>query len=1331
MPIVGTDGNDTLVGGAGNDVLIGGGGHDSLDGRGGGDRMEGGSGNDLHHVDHADDETVEDEAGGLDTVYTSISHILWAHIERLTLTGGAHISGTGNGEANIIVGNAGNNRLDGGAGADVMKGGAGGDIYIVDNAGDRIEEASGQGTDLVLASASHSLSFAVENLTLTGTADIEGTGTSFANVIIGNIGNNVLNGMGGADVMKGGAGNDTYHVDNAGDVASEAFNQGTDTVLASIAYVLPGQVENLVLTTGGSISGTGNSSHNQLTGNAGANRLDGLAGADLMRGGAGNDTYVVDQAGDQTIENASEGADTVLSSVSHVLSANIEALTLTGSARDGTGNGLANHLVGNAASNRLDGGGGADRMTGGAGDDSYVVDQAGDLTIETAGQGLDIVYASLSHTLTNNVERLVLTGAALNGTGNLLDNELTGNAAANILNGGSGADRMSGGGGDDIYHVDDSGDLAFEAAGQGTDSVFSSVGHALGANVERLTLTGSAAADGTGNALANVLQGNGAANLLDGKEGSDTLSGQSGADTYAFTTALGAGNVDTIAGGPSLGFNVAEDRILLAGAAGQPFAALASGALSAGSFVTGTAARDGDDYLIYDPASGALSYDADGNGAGAATRFANLPTGLGLAADHFTVAGPANHAPTIGSAATATVAENGPAGAIVYQAAASDPDGDRITYSLAGADANLLTIDSAGAVRLKAPADFEARSAYAFTLVASDSSPLDASKAVTLSVTDVAEGPSIVRETSGPNDGYGGGQAVGRALFTVSGDSTLANPSLPSVRIEGSVSSLTDRDFYSVQLEMGELLILDVEGTATLDSFLRVYSPSGHEIAFNDDLVSFDPGSSAHAGVSHNMDSFIRLRAPATGTYNFAIEAFADEDGPASSGAYKINVSVGPPATAADLHRENVEALLSGSQWFDSSLTYGFPTSAAQYPPGTHDGEASDNFHPFLFNQQDAVRAILGHISNLTELSFTELVSSPGSARLRYAMSDATDAAHAYYPDSDGLAGSSWYNYSSGAYQHPRLGNYAWLTYIHETGHALGLKHGHESPALSADRDSLEYSVMTYRAYVGAPTDPESGFTNETYGYPQTLMMYDIAALQQLYGPDFSYNSGNTLYSWDRMTGQMSIDGVGQATPGENRIFMTLWDGGGTDTYDYSEYTNPLTIDLRPGEWSRTGLVQLANLGDGQHARGNVANALLYDDDPRSLIENAVGGQFEDVLIGNQAVNRLTGNGGDNTFRWYSAEDIGKGASADTITDWSSDVIDLSALDAIPGTPGDDAFTLIGSSAFSQTAGELRWEPRPDGFRVFGDLDGDAMADFEIVALTPHEVFFFDHNFIL
>ena len=453
----------------------------------------------------------------------------------------------GRGGDDTITGNAGNDTLNGGLGADSMAGGTGDDIYFVDNGGDLVAELTGEGTDTVNASISYVMTDNVENLTLTGTA-ADGTGNAPDNVIVGDAadnhlfggagndtlaggdGNDVLDGGAGADAMAGGMGDDVYVVDNAGDLVTEAAGQGTDAVQASISYALTDNVENLTL-TGTAADGTGNGLDNVITGDAADNHLSGLAGNDTLAGGDGNDV--------------------------------------------------------------LDGGAGADSMTGGVGDDVYVVDTAGDVVTEAAGQGTDTVQASISYALGANVENLTLTGTAADGTGNGLDNVITGDAADNhlyglagndtlaggdgndVLDGGTGADAMAGGMGDDLYIVDNAGDLVTEGAGQGTDTVKASISYTLGANVENLILTGTAA-DGTGNDLANILTGNAVSNHLNGGAGDDRLVGGDGVDFLTggagkdvFVAEINAAKVDSKTGAISLDlvldFKPGEDKIDLHG----------------------------------------------------------------------------------------------------------------------------------------------------------------------------------------------------------------------------------------------------------------------------------------------------------------------------------------------------------------------------------------------------------------------------------------------------------------------------------------------------------------------------------------------------------------------------------------------------------------------------------------------------------------------------------------------------------------------------------------------------------------------------------------------
>jgi len=508
--------------------------------------MTGGSGNDTYVVDNTGDVVTENAAEGTDTVISSITYTLGADVENLTLQGVSDIAAYGNALANVLTGDSYSNILDGMGGADTMIGGFGNDAYFVDNAGDTVTETAGAGTDTVYSTAHFRLSADVDVLVLQGSDDLQGFGNSLTNVIYGNTGSNILDGDAGADAMFGGTGNDTYYVDNAGDGVFENSGEGIDTVYSTAHLRLGANVENLVLQGSADLQGYGNSLSNAIYGNTGNNILDGDAGGDSMYGGAGNDTYYVDDAGDVLVENLNEGFDTVFSTASLTLTTNMETLVLQGSADlQGYGNGLSNSLYGNAGNNILDGGAGGDAMYGGAGNDVYYVDNGADVVIENAASGTDAVFSTVNYSLTADVEVLVLQGSAdLTGYGNSQANALYGNSGNNVLDGGGAADVMYGGLGDDLYVVDDVGDMVIENASEGADAVFSTVNYTLTANVEALVLQGAGNINGTGNGLANNIFGNSGDNALNGGAGTDMLTGNAGNDTFAFN--MGQGNGDTV-----------------------------------------------------------------------------------------------------------------------------------------------------------------------------------------------------------------------------------------------------------------------------------------------------------------------------------------------------------------------------------------------------------------------------------------------------------------------------------------------------------------------------------------------------------------------------------------------------------------------------------------------------------------------------------------------------------------------------------------------------------------------------------------------------------------
>jgi Ca2+-binding RTX toxin-like protein len=440
------------------------------------------------------------------------------------LFGGIGDDNLSGGDGNdFLNGEDGNDFLNGGAGNDQMLGGVGNDTYRVDSAGDVLIELTGEGADSVQTTlASFTLGANMEHLLYLGAANFTGNGNALNNVITGGAANDTLNGgdgndtlMGGAgndvltggagnDAMVGGAGNDTFRVDSTGDLVVETAGEGSDSVQTTLAsYTLGANVENLLYTGTGNFTGNGNASNNVMTGGVGNDTLNGGDGNDTLLGGAGNDV--------------------------------------------------------------ITGGAGNDRMVGGVGNDTFRVDSSGDLVVEVTGEGADSVQTTtISYTLGTNVEHLLYLGAGnFVGTGNALNNIMTGGVGNDtlnggdgndtllggigndVINGGAGADRLEGGVGNDTYIVDSAADGVIELAGNGEDSIQTSLSsYTLGADAEHLLYTGVGNFSGTGNASNNVITGGAGNDNLNGAGGNDTMLGGAGNDIIDG----GAGN-DSIAGG--------------------------------------------------------------------------------------------------------------------------------------------------------------------------------------------------------------------------------------------------------------------------------------------------------------------------------------------------------------------------------------------------------------------------------------------------------------------------------------------------------------------------------------------------------------------------------------------------------------------------------------------------------------------------------------------------------------------------------------------------------------------------------------------------------------
>ena len=363
-------------------------GNDTLFATGAGDTLRGLTGDDTYVVVNPADIVIENNGEGNDLVYTVVSWTITdlSFIETLSAqdwSSTTALSLIGNELNNRIFGNAGANFLNGGAGADELTGFGGDDLYVVDTMGDLVNEAVGQGNDIIYALSSYQLPLgssveALSALEWASTNNWDFTGNELNNNIYGNAGANVLNGAAGADEMTAFGGNDIYVVDNGGDKINEALGAGFDAVYALVDYTLStgASVEMLSAidwTHTTPLNLTGNELDNPIYGNAGANLLNGAGGADTLTGFAGDDLYVVDNVGDAIVEAAGQGNDTVYALVSYTLTAGAAAETLTSidwagtGALNLTGNELAQSIFANAGANVLNGGSAMTACAGSAG----------------------------------------------------------------------------------------------------------------------------------------------------------------------------------------------------------------------------------------------------------------------------------------------------------------------------------------------------------------------------------------------------------------------------------------------------------------------------------------------------------------------------------------------------------------------------------------------------------------------------------------------------------------------------------------------------------------------------------------------------------------------------------------------------------------------------------------------------------------------------------------------------------------------------------------------------------------------------------------------------
>ncbi len=624
--LIGNDGDDSLHAGGGADVLQGGAGADTLTGGAGADQMAGGDGSDVLTGDAGAD-IMLGEAGD-DTLY--IGEFDWADggdgrdrfglsLNELT-TPIVFVAAQAATETGVYFANGAHIRN---AEAFDINTGSGDDLVLADHTHYQSVWYASEGVDrlqLDLSAVSTAISMTSAPLyyQMTTSWGIGFNVTTFrveAFTISAGTGNDSLRGVAGDDALNGRAGNDIISA-GAG-LDSLHGGDGDDTIAGDAdADFIDGGNHNDTL--------SGGDGDDVLYGRAGIDVLNGGAGDDTMYGGAGDDTYHADSAGDVAGESAAAGNDTVIASISFALGAYVEALTLTGvAAINGAGNILANTITGNAAANVLSGLAGADVLEGQGGDDTLLGANGADVlnggdgadTLDGGNDGDRALGGDGGDTLFGRSGDDVLDGQADNDAlyGGDGDDALNGGGDNDLLDGGNGGDVLSGDGGADTLYGRQNNDTL--AGGADNDALYGGDGDD--------TLAGD---DGD-----DLLDAGNGSDRLDGGLGADTMIGGTGADAFVFSSALGGGNVDTIGA-----FNIADDTIELDVSV---FTAIGVGALAANAFAIGAVATTVDHRIIYDAATGALYYDVDGDGAGAAVQFATLTPGLALTAADF-VGGP-------------------------------------------------------------------------------------------------------------------------------------------------------------------------------------------------------------------------------------------------------------------------------------------------------------------------------------------------------------------------------------------------------------------------------------------------------------------------------------------------------------------------------------------------------------------------------------------------------------------------------------------------------------------------------------------------------------------
>ena len=1242
---------------------------------------------------------IADPAGSI--IKSSISYTLDNNIQNLVLLGSADLSGTGNSLDNNLIGNTGNNRLDGGIGSDTMSGGLGNDLYIVDNVGDRVVENLYEGTDTVQSRISYTLGNNVENLTLVGSADINGTGNSLNNFLIGNNYNNILDGGAGYDTLRGGYGNDTYvfgrgygqdeildYVPIGISFDTVRFKSGilpedvivtrdqsdmcfsinnpdgtTDTLTVKFWFSDDTyKIERVVFTDDPATvwdvdalwglvnTPTENADHivgtnraDIINGLGGNDTIIGNGGDDILDGGTGNDFLQGDSGNDTYLFNRGSGQDTILD-FDDITTANVDTL------RFGAGITVSDILFSRNGSNLVLG----------------IKGTSDQVTIQGWGYGNNwrIERVEFADGVVWDAAQLqtMVPSDPLVGTEG--DDELRSWDNANdILDGGAGNDTLIGGSGSDVY--------LFKLGG-GQDTIVDESDYTAG-DVDTLRFgPGITASDisfkwskgvkfdfsgSPFNTIDLVLSINGTSDQV---TISDCYANWPTRDTrierveFADGTVWDAAQLQALAlAGPYVGTDAgevleawADGNVTLQGLGGNDYLKGSNGndTLDGGSGSDEMYGWAGNDTYIVDNAGDSVVENLN---EGNDTVQSSISYTLGNNLENLTLLGTAAINGTGNNLDNTLIGNSGNNildGGTGNDSLQGGAGNDTYLFGRGYGQDTIIDYDTTGGnidtVRIASgvlPSDV-IFSRDSFDLYLSINNPDGSIDKLTIKNWFKQNANKIEQVVFADDPAT----VWSAAALTSATNTSMINQLLPGQAVQGQINSGDIGDWYQVSLTAGQTYTFAMIGTGVnnlRDPYLTLRDSAGNSIAVDD-----------NSGPSYGSD--IQFTAPTSGTYIIEAKAHLASE----SGQYGLSFTQG--AVAHYDVAMGAGALDSNLSWSNTpgtgaTVTYGFRQSAPGY--GTFGHSSQSTFSQLTVAEMNAIRTCLSEWSDACNIQFTEV--NPGgytdNATLLFSnYYDTSDGAQsfAYYPGataSTSAAGDVYLNTAHVSTSSVPLGSYDYMAILHEIGHALGLSH-------PGDYNATPGVSITY--------SNSAQFIEDSGQY--TLMSYFDASNTGAYlgGKTLSFNP---VYNYTPMLldayAMQQIYGVNYSTRATDTVYgfgctagsiydfsqyispaLCIWDGGGIDLLDASGYNLNQTLNLNEGAFSTIGMAPAYSWGS---PKNNVSIAI------GAVIENATGGSGNDVLIGNDVANILSGGTGNDILDGgIGADTLDGGAGSDAMS---------------------------------------------------------------------------------